>query len=161
MPFGSRSFELAVIPGLEGQFLHDASRKPNPGGYILGVIMRPWLDMRRFADETPRRLCVRCGTHGNPLNNYPHSIRNHATSRLVIPNWSPDPLPSIRDIILFKPSLSIFQTYSGCIMLTNAIVPPISLRYIANAYRKHVVRHSGQRFNLHEWYRLTIYTAEI
>jgi len=98
--FGSRSFELAAIPErpisawcqswTESRWEHFKRLYPK-----LTEICRTFI---RFADETPGRLCVRRTTPGNPLNNYPHSICNHATSRLVTPSWSLGPLQSPLEI---------------------------------------------------------------
>lgn len=114
---------LACWP--EGHFCHDASRESKPVGATLGghytrnstiaQLYKP--NAHRLAiRETPRRLCVRTATSGNSLNNYPNSIRNHATCRAVAPSL--DLTSPIRDIILFKLSLSIFRDVHTLPMLT-------------------------------------------
>lgn len=137
----------------EGQFRRDASRESKPVGSTLAAIPvvllhhSYMLDARRFpAREMLRRLCVSAATTGNPLNNYPNSIRNHATCRTVAPSLGR--LTSlIRDIIPFKPFRSIFCGEHNLLALAALYVcesdccadtQAVSLRLIAKMDREHV-----------------------
>ncbi|KAH0956265.1 hypothetical protein HN011_005193 [Eciton burchellii] len=124
---------------LEGQFRRDASRESKPVGATLegytrsSAVLQP--NARRLA---AKRLddCV-CTHRGNPLNNYPDSIRNHATSRTVAPSLVRLTSP-IRDVILFKPFLSVFR--NGCILARAvdcvALANPIVARGFFEAYEQ-------------------------
>lgn len=72
----TRSLKLMAMPG---QFCCDTSRESKPVGSTLASV-RIRVSPRRYAALMWARLDD-CVYTDNPLNNYPTSVRNHATSR--------------------------------------------------------------------------------